>query len=488
MSALRKIRCGFWSREITRAHPNLVLSICCMSLLLVSMDTTIVNVALPVIQRDLHASLSSLQWIIDAYTLVVASLLMFSGATSDRFGRRRVFQIGLVLFTVGSLLCSLAPTIGALILFRAVQGLGGSMLNPVALSIVANTFTEAKARARAIGIWGAVAGVALALGPLAGGALTEAAGWRSIFWINLPLGIAAIVLAALYVPESKSPHPRDYDPVGQILVFSILVSVTYAIIEGPRDGWSSATILALFAAACVMSGIFLLYEARRRHPLLDLRFFRSAPFASATVLALCVFATFAGFLFLNALYLEHVRHFSAFQTGVCSLPIAIMMTICAPLSGRMVAHQGPRPSLLIAGISFTTSTFMLTQLSSSTTLPLLIAAYAFLGVGLGMVNPAITNSAVAGMPRAQAGVAAATASTGRQVGAALGVAIAGTVVNASQGQGEHFTRATHPIWWMMTGCGVITFIVGWASTSRWAHTSANRVAHLLDASSDLEIL
>src|SRR5579875_789391 len=232
--------------EKAAGRPNLILGICCLSLLIVGMDVTIVNVALPAIQRDLQASLSGLQWVVDAYTLVVASLLMLSGALSDRFGRRRVFQIGLVMFTAGSVLCSLAHSIGALVAYRAVQGLGASMLNPVALSIIANAFPAPKDRARAVGIWGAVAGVSLALGPLLGGGLTQTVGWRAIFWINLPIGIAAVVLAALFVPESKAERPRAFDPPGQVLVFSFLTAVTFAVIEGPRRGWGSALILGLF--------------------------------------------------------------------------------------------------------------------------------------------------------------------------------------------------------------------------------------------------
>src|SRR5271168_1798451 len=235
--------------ELPRKRRRLILAICCMSLLIVGLDVTIVNVALPAIQHDLHATLSGLQWILDAYTLVVASLLMLSGSMSDRFGRRRVFQIGLVLFTAGSLLCSLAHSIGQLVGFRALQGLGASMLNPVALSIIANAFPEPRARARAVGVWGAVAGASLALGPLIGGALTQAVGWRSIFWINLPIGIVAAALAARFVPESKAARARAYDPVGQILVFTGLASLTYAVIEGPRAGWGSALIVGLFALA-----------------------------------------------------------------------------------------------------------------------------------------------------------------------------------------------------------------------------------------------
>ncbi len=460
-------------------RPNLILGICCMSLLLVSMDVTIVNVALPAIEHDLHATFSGLQWIVDAYTLVVASLLMLAGSISDRVGRRRVFQIGLVLFTGGSVLCSTAPTIGSLIAFRAMQGLGASMLNPVALSIIANVFHEPKGRARAIGIWGAVAGISFALGPLIGGALTQAVGWRSIFWINLPIGLLALVLTALFVPESKAAKARAFDPVGQLLVFVGLASLIYALIEGPHAGFRSPRILSLFVVSTAALSFFLFYEPRRKEPLLDLRFFRSVPFSSATLLAVCAFASFAGFLFLNALYLQQVRGLSAFDTGLCTLPLALMMMVCAPLSGRLVGSHGTRPSLLAAGAGFLLSASMLTRLSVDTPIAQLLVVYVLFGIGLGMVNPAIANNAVAGMPLSQAGVAAAIASTSRQVGAALGVAVAGTVVAASHAHGSDFTRATHPIWWTMVACGAIILLLGWASNTRWARASLVGVAHLL---------
>lgn len=451
-----------------------------MSLLVVGMDVTIVNVALPAIQRDLRANLAGLQWILDAYTLVVASLLMLSGSISDRLGRRRIFQVGLVLFTIGSLLCSLSRSIGQLIGFRALQGMGASMLNPVALSIIANAFPDPKARARAVGIWGAVAGVSLAVGPLIGGFLTQAIGWRSIFWVNIPICLTAALLTARFVPESKAPRARAFDPIGQLMVFICLASLTGGVIEGPHAGWTSWPILGSFAVSAAALIIFLFYEPRCKEPLLDLRFFHSVPFSSATVLAVCAFASFAGFLFLNALYLEQTRGFSAFHTGVCTLPLALLMMVSAPLSGRMVGAFGTRPPLLAAGAAFVLSMLMLTGLSATTRVGWLLVAYALFGVGLGMINPAITNSAVAGMPLAQAGVAAAIASTGRQVGAALGVAVAGTVVAGSRAKGLDFTLSTHPIWWVMSGCGVLVLVLGWASNTPWAHASVGRVAHLLD--------
>ncbi len=461
-------------------HPNLILAICCMSLLIVGMDVTIVNVAMPAIQNDLHARLAGLQWLVDAYALVVASFLMLAGSMSDRFGRRRVFQIGLGIFTLGSLLCSRAGSIEQLIWFRALQGLGASMLNPVALSIIANAFPEPKARARAVGVWGAVAGVSLGLGPLIGGALTETIGWRSIFWINVPIGIIAALLAARFVPESKAVRARAFDPVGQVLVVTGLATLTSGVIEGPHEGWGSKLILGLFITAGTALVAFVLYEPRRRDPLLDLRFFRSVPFSTATILALSAFSCLSGFLFLNTLYLQRVRGFSAFHAGMFTLPLAVMMIICAPQSGRLVASFGTRPSLLIAGAGFLLSTLMLTTLGLHTPVVWLLGAYALFGVGLGMINPAITNSAVAGMPLSQAGVAAAVASTSRQVGAALGVAVSGTVVAMSRARGTDFTTATHVIWWIMTAAGAAVLMLGVASNTSWARESTQKVTHLLE--------
>jgi len=313
-----------------------------MSLLIVGMDNTIVNVALPSIRTDLHVSLSGLQWTIDAYILVLASLLMLAGSTADRLGRQRTFQTGLVLFTLGSLLCSLAPGLGWLIAFRMVQAIGGSMLNPVAMSIITNVFTEPRERARAIGVWGGVVGISLGLGPIVGGGLIETFGWRSIFWINIPIGLAAIGLTARFVPESRAPRARRVDPVGQLLVIVVLASVTYAIIDAPRAGWTSLTTLVLLAMSLVGIGTLLAYEPRRVDPLLELRFFRSAPFSGATVIAISAFGAFSGFLFLNTLYLQDVRGLSALQAGLCTVPLAVM-TSCPMASRRPV--QAARDSV-----------------------------------------------------------------------------------------------------------------------------------------------
>jgi EmrB/QacA subfamily drug resistance transporter len=465
---------------LDRRHRLLVLAICCMSLFIVGLDNTIVNVALPSIRSDLDASVSELQWTIDAYTLVLASLLMLSGSTADRLGRVKVFQVGLVVFTLGSLACSLAPSVGWLIVFRMVQAVGGSMLNPVAMSIIRNTFEDPRERAQAIGVWGGVVGISLALGPVVGGALVELS-WRAIFLVNIPVGLAAIALTARFVPESRAARARRVDPVGQLLILVLLASVTSAIIEGPNLGWTSGAIVGLFAVAAAALVGLLVYEPRRVEPLIELRFFRSAPFSGATAIAVCAFAALAGFLFLNTLYLQEVRGFSALHAGLLTLPMAAMTVVFGPISGRVVGSWGPRAPLLIGGAGIGLSSLMPVELSVTTSLSWLIASYVVFGVGFGVVNPPITNTAVSGMPPDQAGVAAAVASTSRQVGQSLGVAVVGAVATTGIAAGLHgdFAQASHTGWWIIAGCGAAVFVLGLVTTTRWARLTAARTARRL---------
>lgn len=467
----------------------LVLAICCMSLLIVSLDNTVLNVALPAMRHDLDASVAGMQWTIDAYTLVLASLLMLAGSTADRIGRRKVFMAGLVLFTVGSALCSLAPSLETLIAFRMVQAVGGSMLNPVAMSIITNTFTDPRERARAIGVWGAVVGVSMAAGPVVGGLLVDSIGWRSIFWINLPIGIAALLLTWRHVPESRAPKARRPDPVGQLLVITLLGSLTYAIIEAPQKGWTSAEILFFAALAAASLVGLLVYEARRTDPLIDLRFFRSVPFGGATVIAVSAFAALGGFLFLNTLYLQDVRGLSALDAGLHMLPMAAVVCVLSPFSGRVVASRGPRIPLLVAGVAMAVSGLMFAAFDAETGTASMFTAYVLFGLGFGAVNAPITNTAVSGMPRSQAGVAAAVASTSRQIGQTLGVAVIGAVLAAGvadagssfgTGAAGDFVAASRAAWWIITGCGVCVLLVGTVSSGRWARGTARRTAERLE--------
>ncbi|MCP2310644.1 EmrB/QacA subfamily drug resistance transporter [Kitasatospora paracochleata] len=469
-----------------RPRRMLILAICCLSLFIVGLDNTVVNVALPAIRRDLGAPASGLQWIIDAYTLVLASLLILSGSVADRIGRRRVFQTGLVVFVLGSLLCSLSPSLGWLIGFRALQAVGGSMLNPVAMSIITTTFTDRRERAQAIGIWGGVVGISMALGPLIGGFLVDSAGWPAVFLINIPVGLAACALTSRYVPESRAPRPRRLDPVGQVLMVVLLGCGTGAIIEGPGYGWTSPLILTLIVLALAALICFPLWERRVAEPLIDPRFFRSVPFTGATVTAVCAFASLGGFLFLNTLYLQEVRHFSPVQAGLWTLPMAGLTLVMAPISGRIVGHRGPRLPLVVAGLGMTASGLLLTRLADDSSSALLLTAYALFGLGFGLVNAPITNSAVSGMPLAQAGVAAAVASTSRQIGQSLGVAVIGTVVTASAAAsavaaGGGFAAATHAGWWIVTGLGLTVLVLGFLTTTPWATATAARVAACFDS-------
>jgi EmrB/QacA subfamily drug resistance transporter len=466
---------------LSRQRRYLVLAICCLSLFIVGVDSTIVNVALPAIGRDFRAPVSGLQWTIDAYTLVLASLLMLSGSTADRLGRRRVFQVGLALFTLGSLACSLAPGLGWLVAFRMLQAVGGSMLNPVAMSIITNTFTEPAERARAIGVWGGVFGLSMAMGPVLGGALVDSVGWRGVFWVNIPVGIAAIALTAAFVPESRAARARRPDPFGQILIIALLGSLTYAIIEGPNDGWGSPLILTFFVVAVAALAVFLSYEPRREEPLIDIRFFRSLPFSGATLTAVSATSALGGFLFLITLYLQDVRGDRPLVAGLYLLPMAVVLAVSAPLAGRVLARGGARLPLLIAGAGLAVGGLMLTRLTATTPAGYLIACFAVFGAGAGWVNAPITNSAVSGMPRSQAGVAAGIASTSRQVGSSLGVAVMGSVLaaNLHAPLRAGFAAAAGPGWWIVAAAGVVVIVLALVTTGRTGKASAERTASLV---------
>jgi predicted MFS family arabinose efflux permease len=320
----------------------------------------------------------------------------------------------------------------------------------------------------------------MALGPILGGALVQLISWRAIFWINVPIGIAAIALTYRYVPESRGERPRRVDAIGQILVALALGALTSALIEGPHAGWRSPWIIAGFALAGLAIASLIPYERRRIDPLIDPRFFRSLPFASATVLAVVAFTTFNGALFLSSLYLQETRGLAPATAGACLLPIAIALVVCSPLSGRLVGAGRARLAIVVAGVATVISAGLLVELSVATALPLIVASFGVFGIGLGSINAPITNAAVSGMPRAQAGVASALASTSRQVGATLGVAIAGTL-SASDAHDPAFAESTHPFWWLVIASGLAIIAIGIAATGERARRTVQRVANLVDA-------
>ena len=383
------------------------------------------------------------------------------------------------MFATGSLLCSLAPGINALIAARLIQGVGGSMMNPVALSIVSQIFTERVERARALGIWGGVVGISMALGPIVGGLLIDWIGWRSVFWINLPICAAAIVLTVFVVPESRSATMRTIDPVGQILAVATLFGLVFVLIEAPGVGWSDPRIIAVAVIATLSFVGFLRYEARHGDPFVDLRFFRSIPFASATVTAVSAFAAWGAFLFMMSLYLQGERGYSAAHTGLIYLPIAIGALVFSPLSGRLVGRFGSRPSLLTAGLLITAASAMLTGLTGSTPVWRLMVVFAVFGIGFAMVNAPVTNAAVSGMPRDRAGAASAVTSTSRQVGASIGVALCGSITGDALGAGSDFTASARPLWFVSIGLGLVITVLAVTSTSDRARRSAERLVPLI---------
>ena len=460
--------------DLSRRKQLLVLGTCCTSIIIVGLDSTAVTVALPSIGHDLHVPVPGLQWTVDIYALVMASLLMFSGANADRFGRRRTFQAGLSLFTAASLLCGTAPSLGWLLAFRVVQAVGASMLNPSAMSIIATTFTERAERARAISIWHAAFGVGMACGPLLGGLAVAVAGWQGIFWINIPVGLAGVLLAELFVPESRAGRARKPDPVGQALVIIMLGALTYAIIEGPAAGWQSARIIGSFALAAISLGMLLAYEPRRRDPMIDLRLFGSVQFSGAVAVAVFAFAVLGGFLFLSALYLQDVRGLTPAAAGLRLVPMAVAVAICALLAGRLVARGRTRAAMLIAGAALAVSCAALSAVTAASPGWYLLGAYVLLGAGIGMVNEPVTYAAVSGMPPAQAGLAGGVNSTSRMIGLVLGVAVAGALLRAhpqSPVTGG-FTAASHPAWAALAGAGSAVILVGILATSRRARATA----------------
>lgn len=455
-----------------------ILAICCLSMFMIAVDTTVVNLALPLIGRGLHASVAGLQWTIAAYTITTASLMLTSGSIGDRFGRRSVFQVGLAVFALASLGCSLAPSTGWLIAFRALQGAAGSTLTPMSMGIITATFPEPAARARAVGIWSGTFGVGMAIGPAVGGLLASAWGWRSLFWITIAPALAAVVAAGVLVPASRPARARRLDPPGQVLVTVFLASLTYGIIEGPTDGWRSLPIVVSFAISAAALALFLPWERRRAEPLIELSVFRSVPFSGALVITVCSFAALGGFLFLTTLYLQDVRGLSAWEAGAALIPLAVATAVAGPLAGRAMGRRGARGPLVLGGVTLFASCLLLAQVSPAPAWALLVLAYVVFGTGYGSVNTVIAAVAVAGMPPAQAGVAGGVTSAGRQAGQSLGVSVTGAILAG----GLHgtirtgFVTASHPAWLVLAACGLAVLLLGLASTSARALRTAALVA------------
>ena len=419
------------------------LVILCTLLFLTFLDNTIVSVGLGSVQADLHAGVLALQWIVGAYALTFASAMLAFGMVGDEFGRKKVMLAGAAVFCAGSVLCALAPSSGLLIAGRAVMGLGAAASEPGTLSMLRHLYTDERARNRAIGVWAAVAGLALALGPVLGGALVGGWNWRGIFWFNLAFGMAALVAAAIVLPENADPEAHRVDIAGAVLGAAALAALIFGVMTGESAGFTAPLQLALFCCSAVAGCAFLWREHRAAHPLLDLRLLRVPQFATPNVVAFCsYFATFAIFFF-TALYLAEVSGYSGFRIALVFLPMTVLMITSSVLAGRWETPAGWRWSIsggclcFAAGLLLTNAT-----LQPQPSFARLVGALAVTGVGIGWTVVPITSSVLSAVPPERSGMAASAANTSREIGAVMGVAVLGALVNA-QLHADLISRLNH---------------------------------------------
>ena len=407
------------------------LAVLCLSLVVLGMDNTILNVTLPTLARDLGATASQLQWMVDAYILVFAGLLLTMGALGDRFGRKLALNAGLLVFVAGSAASALAGAPEVLIAARAAMGIGAALIMPATLSIITNIFPTQE-RGRAIGVWAGVAGLGIVLGPVAGGWLLEHFWWGSVFLVNLPVVALAIGAGWPLVPESRDPNATPLDPIGAALSITGLVALVYGTIQAPQDGWTDPVILAAFAVAAALAVAFLWWERRVQHPMLRIEFFANPRFSAASGAITMVFFALFGSVFLLTQHLQFVLGYTPLQAGVRILPIATLI-VAAPLAARLTERIGTKAVvaaglLLVAGALWLLSTV---QLSDG--YGLVAAALALLGAGMGLTMAPATESIMGSLPLAKAGVGSAMNDTTRQVGGALGVAVLGSILASSYG-------------------------------------------------------
>ncbi len=402
----------------------------CFGLFMVMLDSTVVNLALPTIQRELGSSLTGLQWIVDAFVLFLAAFMLTGGTIGDLYGRKRAFVSGLVIFTASSLFCALSPSIELLIAGRAIQGLGAAVMMPSTLSILTNTFHDPKERAQAIGIWAGVSGIALAVGPAVGGVMVDAWGWQSIFYLNVPIGIVAMVIAVRLVRESKNPEGRSLDIPGQVLAIVGLGALTFAFIEANNYGWGSAIIITLFVVAALSLTAFGLWEARTKSPMLQFKFFKNTTFLGSNLVGLAVSFGLFGVMFFLALFMQNVQGYSATGAGVRQLPATLAIMASAIVSGRIVGRIGARLPMTIGMALMGGALLAFTAVQATTPYATYWWILTVMGIGIGLVMSPMTTAIMSTVPAARAGMASGTLNTTRQVGGVFGIAVLGSIVTS----------------------------------------------------------
>jgi EmrB/QacA subfamily drug resistance transporter len=442
------------------------LAVVCLATAMLMLDIAVVNTALAHVAHDLHSALGGVQWIVDAYALSLATVVLSCGSLADRFGRRRIFGAGVALFTVASLACALAQTIGMLDGARAVQGIGAAMMFAPSLALLADAFPGERERGTALAAYGASIGASFAFGPLLGGALTSVFGWRAVFLINVPLGLGALALTVAVVRESRDPHARRVDLAGQLTLGASLFLAVLALVRANGQGWGSTATLAELGGAAVGLGSFVAAELRSRQPMLPLSLFRGAPFSGAQLAAFAISASFFAINLYLTLYLQEVLGLSALQAGLAYLPATMLLFVVsgasAQLSGRVSAGVLICGGLVLVGVGMAAMNALGTHSAWTVVLP----GELLCGIGCGLFNPALSAVALSSAPAHQAGLAAGTNDTFRQAGVAVGVAAFGALVPAAGALGRggasaYVTGLHHALW-----AAVAVALIGAAAAAR----------------------
>jgi EmrB/QacA subfamily drug resistance transporter len=427
--------------DVGRNKKTAVLAVTCLGQFMVLLDNTIVTTALPQMQRHLHTSLTGLQWIVDSYVLAVAVLLLTGGVIGDRYGRKRTFLAGLVVFTTASLLCGLASGSGWLIAARVLQGVGAAGLSPGSLALIASTFTVPRERARAIGLWAGISGIGLSVGPVAGGLLVDYVGWQAVFLVNVPIGVVTFLYGMWVLNESRNPHRRAPDIRGLLLSLFGMGALTYGLITAGRDGWTSAPVLGCFAAAVVLLVAFLVAEARVTAPMLPLRLFGERLFSVSNFAMVALGFGLLGSAFFFSQFFQIVQGYSAFRAGLQSLASTAAMFMISPFAGRLAGRFGFRRPVAFGMLCASSGLLALSFVHSDTPYVNVWWRLSLIGIGFGLAMSPLTAAAISTVAPQEGGLASGVSNTSRQIGSVLGVAVLGTIVRVEQSHGASFTTA-----------------------------------------------
>ncbi|GMK40636.1 MFS transporter [Paenibacillus sp. CCS19] len=420
------------TRSVTRSSKLVLLLGISLGYFMVLLDMTVVSVALPAIHSDLGGGMSDLQWVVNAYTIVFAGLMLSMGTLTDKFGARSVFICGLILILITSGIAAAATSIGALITMRAVLGVGGAALLPASLALIAHAYPDPGERARALGIWAAVTGIALAAGPVVGGMLVDSLGWRSIFLLNMPIALVSLVITWFSIHKTvRNPH-RNLDGTGQFLAIVTIVALCYALMEGESQGWNSALILVAFGLALASAIVLIVVEARSKAPLIPLQLFRSRSLSAGMTAGMLINIGMSGILFIIPMFFQQERGLAAHTAGLALLPMMIPMAINPIFTGRIVSRRGPRLPMTFGFAAAALGTLLLALLNAATSYWLTLAGLFLLGYGISLTIPALMAAVISSVPKDQVGIASGMINSSRQLGATLGVAMTGIIVSGSQ--------------------------------------------------------